>query len=351
MEAFVTYCSREKDHLPEAMPALRRYKSARIERVKMLADSRGVAFCVLSGKFGLVKPDECIPDYDHLLVRAEVDDLAAKVADQLTREDLTKVTFFISSIRSSQVDPYEETMKRACHSAGVTFNLETLETTDMADWQKAMAEARAAKMILLKDRVGGEKRFEEVLQRQGEDGMIYFIRGEGYESLGDKEQALNDYRLAEILFPLPKYKAQARDAAARVEAALPSPRKGASAETELEKVLRSVADEDIVKAVRDSVRQVETDPGAAVRGVGERGVRGLIMYLEGRNQLELLGSWAQRTRRLVEKGIISQIAAYEMDAVREIRNKVVNERAAVTRLDAEASVKMFVAALGNIFGS
>lgn len=76
----------------------------------------------------------------------------------------------------------------------------------MSDWQKAMAEARAAKMLLLKDRTAGEKRFQEILERHGGDGMIYFIRGEGYESLAENQAALNDYRLAEILFPLPKYR-------------------------------------------------------------------------------------------------------------------------------------------------
>jgi hypothetical protein len=36
-------------------------------------------------------------------------------------------------------------------------------------------------MLLLKDRVAGERRFEKVLERHGEDGMIYFIHGEGYD--------------------------------------------------------------------------------------------------------------------------------------------------------------------------
>jgi hypothetical protein len=214
-----------------------------------------------------------------------------------------------------------------------------------------MAEARGAKMVLLKDRTAGDKRFEEVLRQHGEDGMIYFIRGEGYESLSENERALNDFRLAEILFPLPKYKDQARNAAARVEARLPSSGKASGSETELEKLLKGVPDQDVVKAVHDAVRQVETDPGAAVRAIGERGVRGLIMYLERKNRLEPAESWRQRTKQLAQKAIISEIAAYEMDAVREIRNKVVNEGATVTRLDAEASAKMFIAALDNVFGS
>lgn len=75
------------------------------------------------------------------------------------------------------------------------------------------------------------------------------------------------------------------------------------------------------------------------------------MYLERESRLEPADNWRQRTRQLSERKIISGITAYEMDAVREIRNKVASEGAAVTRLDAEASVKMFIAALANVFGS
>lgn len=351
VEAFITYCSADKDRSPMPLPALERYKSVRIRRVKKAADSQGVGFYILSGEFGLLKPSDPIPYYDHLLTVAEIDQLAGEVGRQLVNEHLSKVTFFASATRSSQVGPYEETIKRACADTGMDVRVVTLETVNMPDWQKAMAEARSAKMLLLKDRAAGEKRFEQVLERHGEDGMIYFIRGEAYESLAENESALNDYRLAEILFPLPKYKDQARSAASRIEAHLLPSKKPHSLDTDLGRVLKTVPDPLIVKAVQDAIRFVESDPADAVRAVGERGVRGLIMYLERDNGLEPAGSWRQRTKQLSEKKIISEIAAYEMDAVREIRNKVASEGAGVTPLDAEASVKMFVAALANIFRS
>jgi hypothetical protein len=266
-------------------------------------------------------------------------------------EHVTKITFFVSAARTSQVKPYEETIGRACRQADIDFSVATLEAQNMSDWQTAMAEARSAKMLLLKDRAAGEQRFKEVLERYGEDGMIYFIRGEGYESLEEKKSALNDYRLAEILFPLPKYKDQARTAAARIEARLPAAKKVLRSEIDVETILKAVPDPLIAKAVQDAERFIETDPAEAVRAVGERGVRGLIRYLEYQHRLESAESWRQRTKQLTERKIISEIAAYEMDAVREIRNKVASEGASVSRLDAEASVNMFVEALSNIFRS
>jgi hypothetical protein len=133
VEAFVTYCSRDKDQSPESLPALRRYKSARIRRVKKLADLQGVGFYILSGEFGLLKPNDPIPDYDHLLLRSEIDEFATKVAGQLAGERLTKITFFVNAARSQQVEPYEEAFAGACRLTGVNLSVATLEAKDVSD--------------------------------------------------------------------------------------------------------------------------------------------------------------------------------------------------------------------------
>jgi hypothetical protein len=62
-------------------------------------------------------------------------------------------------------------------------------------------------------------------------------------------------------------------------------------------------------------------------------------------------SWARRAKRLIELKIISQITGFELDAAREIRNKATGEGAYVSRLDGEASIKMFVAALSSVFAA
>lgn len=318
-----------------------------------MADVHGVRFYILSGKLGLVQPSQPISYYDHLLKGPEVEQLAARVAEQLREEHLAKITFFVSARRTPQAKPYAETIKRACELTGVNLSVATLEVKIMSNWQAAMANARSAKMLLLENRPEGEKRFEEVLERHGEDGMIYLIRGEAYEALNESESALNDYRLAEILFPIAKYREQARQASARIERRLDIPKATRGGETAIEQVLKFVPAQLVVQAVQDAIRFVESNPSAAVGAIGERGVRGLIMYLERAHGLEKTpgSSWVTRTRQLLEKNLISKISAYEMNAVREMRNTVSNEAAAVSRLDADASVRMFVAALKNIFGS
>jgi tetratricopeptide (TPR) repeat protein len=353
MHAFITYCSAAKNLSPYLLPSLERYQSRRIWRVKQLADAQGVAFYILSGKFALLGPTELTPYYDHLLMPSEVAALANRVAAQLREAGVTEATFFVGARKSRQLEPYTETIKQASELAGAALSVEMQEATDMSDWQVAMSDARSAKMLLLQKRSEGEKRFEELLERHGEDGMIYFIRGEAYESLGERELALNDYRLAEIMFPLPKYKEQARHAASRIETRLGPPKveQERSKPAEVEAILKVIPEPVIVKAVRDAVQFVDASPSAAISAIGLRGVRGLIMYLERKNQLEPLGSWAKRTTQLFDNRLISKITVHEMDAAREIRNEADATGAHVTRLDAEASIKMFLSALNNVFGS
>ena len=64
MTTFVTYCSKEKRHSAASMPAIARSDRARIRTLYRAALSIGADFLILSGKFGLLKPDEPIPGQD-----------------------------------------------------------------------------------------------------------------------------------------------------------------------------------------------------------------------------------------------------------------------------------------------
>lgn len=97
-----TYCSRDKSHCPGLLPAMERYRSARIAAAGAAAAALGVKFCILSGEYGLISPDAPIPYYDHLLTRAEIPDLAQTVARQLGELGITRLVFVT---RPLSVDP------------------------------------------------------------------------------------------------------------------------------------------------------------------------------------------------------------------------------------------------------
>ncbi len=94
------------------MPAIKRYKSRRIAKVAQLAHERGETFAILSGRLGLIDENELVPYYDHLLLSAEVDELAVKVGAQL-REFGEKELEFYYRPNDAAWDPYIQVIKQA----------------------------------------------------------------------------------------------------------------------------------------------------------------------------------------------------------------------------------------------
>ena len=82
---FVTYCSKNKKRDKGPMEAISRYDSERIRSVKGAADSLGIGFRLLSGKYGLLAPHEKIRWYDHLLKWEGIGKVLPQVARRLAR--------------------------------------------------------------------------------------------------------------------------------------------------------------------------------------------------------------------------------------------------------------------------
>jgi len=120
MKGYVTYCSAKKRPDPGALPSIERYISKRIGAVAGLAGADNVHFRILSGKYGLLKPEDIIPPYEHLLKIEEVEALVGKVIGQLG--GLQEVTFFYE-LEDPATHPYLETMRRACEIAGTSLIL------------------------------------------------------------------------------------------------------------------------------------------------------------------------------------------------------------------------------------
>ena len=57
MIVFCTYCSRQKSAEAGNVPAIRRYQSERIAKVHRVTQEVGVQFLILSGEFGLLRPE------------------------------------------------------------------------------------------------------------------------------------------------------------------------------------------------------------------------------------------------------------------------------------------------------
>ncbi len=214
--AFCTYCSESKDLNPELLPAIQRYQCARIRQVGEAAEQAGVCFFILSGLFGLISPERPIPYYDHLLKTAEVPELSERMAAQIREAGLNGIVFFGKGQQAHpSLVPYVEAIRRASRQAGIELMIIEWEDDTMSDWRSIMMEADAAKRAMIINQAGGEAQFELLLQRYPGDGMLYFKRGEAYEALGQLDKACSDFRRAQALFPMAKWKSTARQAIER----------------------------------------------------------------------------------------------------------------------------------------
>jgi len=85
----------------------------------------------------------------------------------------------------------------------------------MTDWKRIKEEAENIKKQCknIDDII---EKFNNLLSEHPNDPMVYYIRGETYESFGDKIKACNDYALAYNSFPKQEWKEKAKDAMKRV---------------------------------------------------------------------------------------------------------------------------------------
>ncbi|MFB6191476.1 MAG: hypothetical protein ABEJ64_03535 [Candidatus Nanohaloarchaea archaeon] len=128
MTLHVTYCSREKKR-GEGLSASERYDSARIDRIHGLAEEEDEPFAVLSGKFGLVEPDEEVPFYDQLLADENMEQVAEDAADHLEGHGITEARYFTRPVEGER-KVYRDCIREACEIASV--ELETIVFDDLS---------------------------------------------------------------------------------------------------------------------------------------------------------------------------------------------------------------------------
>lgn len=126
MVAYCTYCSREKDTSRHLLPAIARYQSRRILDVADRAARDGASLLILSGEYGLLRPADLIPSYDHLLQPGEVPALVQRVAGQLRAAGVMALTYFTESLDRSELGPYNDTISGAAEAAGIPIRVHIL---------------------------------------------------------------------------------------------------------------------------------------------------------------------------------------------------------------------------------
>lgn len=120
-----TICCREKDRSDELLPAIRRYRSNRIDAVAGLAREAGRPLVILSGKYGLIDEDELIPYYDRLMGDEDLGEIIAANIAFLEKNKVEKVIFLCPD---PAIDPHVQPYLRSIQASarGTGCKLETI---------------------------------------------------------------------------------------------------------------------------------------------------------------------------------------------------------------------------------
>lgn len=126
MTLHVTYCSKEKDRTRKDLPAIQRYDSKRIDQVKALAEEKEEEFAILSGKYGLIGPEEEIPFYDELMRERNIPRLITGVKNYLEARNIEKVVYHTREVEGER-RPYFKLIKNACGGLNIELEKKIIE--------------------------------------------------------------------------------------------------------------------------------------------------------------------------------------------------------------------------------
>lgn len=124
MLAYCTYCSADKHYSETLIPAIQLYNSVRINKVYEAAKKSTIPFLILSGKYGIVSPNEKISYYDHLLKSSEIETHSDLIVMQITSMKITSIEFYTNSIKKDKnLQPYIDCITKACTKASIKLKI------------------------------------------------------------------------------------------------------------------------------------------------------------------------------------------------------------------------------------
>ncbi|HEV2375299.1 MAG TPA: hypothetical protein VGS19_24465 [Streptosporangiaceae bacterium] len=124
MDVLITTCSQEKRLDADLLPAAQRYLSGRISTVVTRGRALGKKVFILSGKYGLVTPDEEIEWYDRPLTAEDEPAIIELVTRRLAAENIDQVTFYAEPVDTPGWRPYYNVMADSCANLGITLKVE-----------------------------------------------------------------------------------------------------------------------------------------------------------------------------------------------------------------------------------
>lgn len=126
MHILLTTCCKEKDPAPGNLPAMKRYVSKRISDVYDESIKQNIPMRIFSGVYGLLKPDDLIPFYDHPLSLSEVSLLLPLALEQMQKDFVSQITFYTQPRQTPGWEPYFQVIEQACQALAIKLDIKII---------------------------------------------------------------------------------------------------------------------------------------------------------------------------------------------------------------------------------
>ncbi|EKE00246.1 MAG: hypothetical protein ACD_22C00069G0005 [uncultured bacterium] len=129
MHYYITTCCKEKETKSKLLPAIDRYLNPRIKQVYNLSIKDNIEFLILSGKYGLLKPEDKIPYYDQILLDRQVQNIVDTIIAQsiFTKGDCITV-FGKHESEHPSWKPYYDAIRTVSSKLGLSLSIKQLVT-------------------------------------------------------------------------------------------------------------------------------------------------------------------------------------------------------------------------------
>ncbi|OGC48748.1 hypothetical protein A2W32_01185 [candidate division WWE3 bacterium RBG_16_37_10] len=129
MKYLITTCCKEKRTDKKILPAIDRYLDPRIKHVLNISKVSNSGFVILSGKYGILEPEEQIPYYDKILTEEEVDEMVKKVTIQLKKLDISElIVYGLDKNTFHSWRPYYSVLEKACALLNIPYSEKIIVT-------------------------------------------------------------------------------------------------------------------------------------------------------------------------------------------------------------------------------
>lgn len=176
MKYIITTCCKDK-RLDEALlPSIDRYLDPRIKKVFNIAKKSGDGFLILSGKYGILKPEDPIPYYDQILLEENVPEIVDLVVPRF-RE--LRVAEIIVYGKDASLDlgwiPYYSVLKKSCEKLGIVYSEVILNEPFVPHWFKYININNLPDHEILSG--SGFKLFDQNKDSDSPDKVAFFLDG------------------------------------------------------------------------------------------------------------------------------------------------------------------------------